>query len=641
MRTYRRYFENLSITAFFLLVSLTSTITGCGAPLGTGAPPRTPAALEIAPPTALEVADSESDARTLESKVTKVTVYSDRARITRSAKGEISTAPMVFAFRQLPGWVDDGSVRVSVSAGTIVDVRVDRDFLAKTTDESWQEAESTHRALGNKLAALNDELQILDAKKQQIEAIKAFSNEKITQDTIIGNINVENYGQMLKFVTDSLRETAAARRAVKSKIDELNPAYDASKRRLDSMKNVMKLEQTTVLVTLQATKATPADIELTYMLPGVTWEPMHELRVSTSDTESVDVTSFAEVTQISGEDWGNAELTFSTQSTTQSVRIPELEALTLGDTNTATEILTTQMSSFSRAQEAFEGQNKLWNEYHQSTTARRAMENFEQVYQSNIEYLQIVQSKTVQLFERLQNRGTTVHFRASGASSVRGDGHPVRVQIGRSTLASSQKIVAAPEQSLNAAHTLALMNSTGQPILPGRVALYRDGAFLGMTNVNFIAKGESFSLFLSVADHLKLSRELDQRQSSLLRGKRNRMKVAFVVTVENLSSEKTALTLADRIPVSENREIKIEEVRITPAVKASSKGILNWELNLQSKEKQQFRISYQIEYPATLILETDREGGSMERRSARPASPMEMDAESGIEDQIMQLEENF
>jgi len=592
---------------------------------------------EIVVPTSLEVADAESDARTLESKVTKVTVYSDRARITRSAKAELSIEPMVFAFRQLPGWVDDGSVRVSVSSGSIVDVRVDRDFLAKATDEGLQRIEEEHRALSEKRAALNDELVVLDAQKRQIEAIKAFSNEKITQDTIIGDVRVESYAQVLRFITDSLRATAEARRAVASKLADVNPEYQASLRRLESMKNLMKLEETTVLVTINASKATPAELELTYMLPGVTWEPMHELRVSTADTKSVNVISFAQVTQTSGEDWVDAELFFSTQSSTQAVRIPELEALTLGDTHTATRILTTKVSSFSRAQKAFEGQNRLWNEYHQNATARRARENFEQVYQSNVELFQVVQSKTVRLFERLQKRGTTAHFKAYGTSSVRGDGHPVRVQIGRSTLESSHKIVAAPEQSLNAAHTLSLVNSSDQPFLPGRVALYRDSAFLGMTNVDFIAKGEPFSLFLSVADHLKLSRELDHRQSSLIRRKRNRMKVAFIVTVENLSSEPTSLTLADRIPVSENREIKVERVKITPFVKADSRGILNWALKLMGLEKQQFRISYQVDYPAELIIETNRRR-RMERRSPAAASPMPAQ-DYGIEDQIMHLEE--
>ena len=51
------------------------------------------------------------------------------------------------------------------------------------------------------------------------------------------------------------------------------------------MKNLMKLEETTVLVTLQSSREARSIIDLTYMIPGATWEPMHELRVSTSDAK--------------------------------------------------------------------------------------------------------------------------------------------------------------------------------------------------------------------------------------------------------------------------------------------------------------------------------------------------------------------
>lgn len=627
-----------------LLVVSTSTLVACGPPPAPVVTPRQPVVEEVEAPVSVEVPDAESDSRTLESKVTKVTVYSDRARITRSAKVELSSEPTVYAIRQLPGWVDDGSVRVAVSAGRIVDVRVDRDFLATATDESLRQIEADHRELSEKRAALNDEIVVLDAKKRQIEAIKAFSNAKITQDTIIGDVRVESYAQVLGFITDSLRATAEARRAVASKLADLNPEYEASTRRLEAVKNLLKLEETTVLLTLQAKAETPAEIELTYMLPGVTWEPMHELRVNGNDSKTVDVVSYAQVTQTSGEDWVGAELSFSTQSTTQSVRIPELEALTLGDTQTATEILTHKVSSFTRAQKAFEGQNQMWNEFRQNVTARRARENFERVYQSNVELLQVVQSKTVRLFESLQKRGTTAHYRGRGVTSVRGDGQPVRIQIGRSTLAAKQKIVAAPEQSLNAAHTLELVNATEQPFLPGRVALYRDGAFLGMTSVDFIAKGEPFSLFLSVADHIKLSRELDHRQSSLIRQKRNRMKVAFVVTVENLSSEPTSITLADRVPVSENREIRVSRVKIEPAVSPDSHGILSWGLKLKAHERRRFRISYQVDYPAQLVIETSRRRRRNRVSPASPSAPARapMPAEDyGLEDQIFDLEQAF
>jgi uncharacterized protein (TIGR02231 family) len=262
-----------------------------------------------------------------------------------------------------------------------------------------------------------------------------------------------------------------------------------------------------------------------------------------------------------------------------------------------------QSASFSRAEAAFKGQNRLWNK---RLATEEQSSSFEEVYKTNFEALQIVQSKTVQIFQSLQQRGTTAQFKATSAAIVRADGRSVRVPIGRARLNAKQVIVAAPEQSLNAALTLDMRNESGQPLLPGNVALYQDGAFLGMTNLDFVADGESFALFLSVADQLKLSRTLDRKHSALLRKQRTQMQLAFVVTVENLSNKPVTLTLADRVPVSEEREIVISNVKINPDAKPDSKGIMRWQLTLQPKETRKFEVHYQIEYPPTLVLEMKR-----------------------------------
>ena len=622
-------------SSWFLATSL--SLLGCAGTTSSKDPATATNSPEAAAlPESIDAEALESTAKTLQSSVTEVTVYSDRAQVTRRSDATLTSEPAVYAFRKLPGWVDDGSVRVSTQAGRIVDVRVERSFLAKSTDETFLQAEAAHDALDQRIAALDDELMVLAAQKLQIESIKAFSLEKITQDTTIGDVSVETYSSVLDFITDSLRETAAARREVEVQRAAIAPEYEASQRTLADLQSLMSLEETTVFVTLQGGEGEATHIDLTYMLPGATWEPMHELRVSETDSTSVEVISFAQVTQTSGEDWGSAKLSFSTQSSTQSVRIPELEALTLGDTHTANRILTSKISSFTRAQQAYEGQNALWNKVHHEVSSDR--ESFETVYQSNFEYLQVAQGKTVELFESLQKRGTTAMFSANAAPAVRGDGHPVRMRIGRAELGAGQTIVAVPEQSLNAAQTLDLTNATGQSLLPGKVALYRDGTFLGMTEMDFVAEGEGFALFLGVADHIKLSRKLDRKRSALTRRRRTRMEVAFVVTVENLSDAPTVLTLADRIPVSENRDIKIDRVQISPSVKADSRGILNWQVSLAAKEQREFRISYQVEYPAELVIEARR------RRATEPSPASEVAPARKsyrIEEQLMDLEERF
>ena len=101
------------------------------------------------------------------------------------------------------------------------------------------------------------------------------------------------------------------------------------------------------------------------------------------------------------------------------------------------------------------------------------------------------------------------------------------------------------------------------------------------------------------------------------RRRKNKMQVAFVVTVENLSPKATVVSLTDRIPVSENRAIRVDRVRITGGVKPNSQGLLHWKLTLEPKEKRQLRISYQVEYPSELVLETRRSAARSARRYRR------------------------
>jgi uncharacterized protein (TIGR02231 family) len=562
------------------------------------------------------------------SSIRKVTVYSDRALVSREGTVKITTSPTVYAFRQLPGWVDDGSVRAATSAGRILDVRVARGYLARATEQSYLKAEKSARELSSRLLALDDEIKVLDAQAKQIEDIKAFSLDKLNKDVVggtsssagnpSGSVGVSTYAAVVDFIATKMREISKGRRAVQAEREKLAPEVEASKKRLEDLRGLTQLEETKVFVTVQGASVADGQLQLTYMLPGATWESAHELRAAETDPTAVEVTSFAVVTQASGEDWDHAELTFSTQSSTAAVRIPELEALTLGDARAATQTIETRSASFRRAEAAFKGQNRLWNTRVQSG---EHSSSFEENYQTNFESLQVTQSKTVQIFQSLQQRGTTAQFKALSTTNVRADGRSVRVPIGRTNLKAKKAIVAAPEQSLNAAQTLEMLNDSGQSLLPGNVALYQAGAFLGMTNLDFVADGEQFSLFLSVVDQLKLSRALDKKHSALVRKQRTQMQLAFIVTVENLSSKAMSLNLADRVPVSEDRDIVISGVKISPDAKPDSKGILRFYVTLQPKEKRKFEIHYQIEYPPSLVLEMKREAAAASPKLAQPGSP--------------------
>ncbi|MFH1530488.1 MAG: mucoidy inhibitor MuiA family protein [Pseudomonadota bacterium] len=578
----------------------------------------------------------------LATSVSEVTVYSDRARITREAAIDLRKSSKTWAITKLPGWVDDGSVRVSLrpgDAGRIVDVRVQRTFLARSTDSAYREAEGKVQEIADQISALDDTARILQVEAEQVMAIKVFSMEKLPKDAALRDIKIESYGQVVSFITERLEANAKARRDIQRLRRELQPELDARQRALAELQGLTMLEETTVLVT--ASGSGRAILELTYMLPGATWEPVHELRAEGSDPRKAQIATYAVVTQTTGEDWKDVDISFSTQSSTASNKIPQITALTLGDGEAASRIMEERAQSFNRAKQAFEGQNRLWNKMNAPAfQLANQGENFDQVYDNNFEQMQLVQTKAAAVFQRLSSRGTSAHFPGDGKSTIRMDGNPVRVPIGLTTLDAQQQVVAVPEQSLNAVRTLQMINAGDKPLLPGRVSLFHDGAFLGMTDLDFVAAGETFAVFLGVADQVKLSRVLDRKNSDIDRKKTTRMRVKWVITVENLSDQPVTLDLADRIPISQNSAIEVDKISITGDMEPDSKGLLKWTLTLAPKEKRTFTIGYRVEYPPALVrqLNTDR----ARKRASMPSSPsMDFDDESEASEQIMKMEQLF
>ncbi|PKN32211.1 MAG: hypothetical protein CVU63_19955, partial [Deltaproteobacteria bacterium HGW-Deltaproteobacteria-20] len=357
------------LTRVAVLLFAFCTPIGCAPKTPPTAPvPGSTQSAEDAPPVfALASEVSADDVKNaVSSRITKVTVYSDRALVTREASVPLTKDAVVHRFHHLPGWVDDGSVRASTSTGRIVDVNVERRFLARSTDAGFRKVEQQHKDLEQRLQALDDELAILEAQKAHIESIEMFSLDKLSTDAVMRDIKVSSYGEVVDFVSGSLRATAAARRRTVAERERLAPEVEASKRNLEELRRLTTLEETSVLVTLQGSADGTANVTLTYATPGATWEPMHELRAESAKPSTAELTSFAVVTQTTGEDWNRAELSFSTQSASDPDRIPELEMLALGQTEEATRSVTKRETSFHRAQQAYTEQNMHWNRMNQA-----------------------------------------------------------------------------------------------------------------------------------------------------------------------------------------------------------------------------------------------------------------------------------
>ncbi len=531
-------------------------------------------------------------------KIQAVTVFADRARVTRvgtvtvkePAKGAGETSRLFFS--GLPGWIDPGSVRVRVLSGgsgkvSLHDVSVDKTFLARASEESVRKAEAAVQEIRDQLAALSDEDAVLKAELEQVQSIRAFTVAKIPRDVATRPIKMATYGQVIDFVAERARRVRASRRAIEAKRRALRPELRRRERARDALRARAKLQQSRVTAAVEGHGK--IRVELTYLTPGASWEPVSEIRAQGSTQATL--VQLASVIQTTGEDWTGARLSFATQSPSQMLAVPEAAALLIGGSGGRGlgQVMGRMGDSFAQANQRYLTDNMA------SFKGNAAMMN-------NFQQQQQLQARAVQTFAALSKRGTTAHFDALAQRTVRADGKAVRVPIARATFAMKAQVVGVPEVSLNAVRSAEVTNTSDQPILPGRAALFVDGAFVGTSALDFVPPGDTFSLFLGVHDRLKLTRALDRKRSAKRRhGKRTELTVSFLVTAQNLSDAPVTVVLTDRVPVVQGDDIELDDVHIPKGARRNSDGIVRWTALLAPRQTRRWRVEYTLDYPTGLV----------------------------------------
>lgn len=552
-----------------------------------------------------------SDAEPLTSRIATVTVYADRAQVTRHAPIELGGAVGRFALARLPGWIDAESVRVALdppSAGQILDVSVQRDHLAQAPEEAVRKANEAVAQVADEIGAIADEELTLQEEIARMDALRVLTIERMPREIAVGELKAKSLAESMAVISETVRRDRQQLRQLVKRRRELEPVLQQRQRELADLHERSHLQQSTVVV--EARGSGKATLKITYLTPGATWEPVGELRVTKGGT-LVQVQQFAQVVQTTGEDWSGAVLAFSTQRPDDVLDVPKAHGLMLDKTGAGLgDVVAKMAASFSQAQSVYAAENmsiakKKGNQWSESL-ARQAE----------------AQNRALQSFSRIEGRGTTAHFFALGERSVRPDGKAVRVPIAAGEFAATPRVVAVPEVSLNAVRVADLRNGGQVPILPGRAALYVDGAFVGSSELDFAAPGEAFSVFLGVHDRIKVERTLDKKMSALRRsGRRTEMALAFVVTLENLSDQPQTLELSERIPVAQSEQIEVSDVETPHKTKPDGQGVVRWNETLPPRAKVQLRVSYTLEYPSDFVTRARQQDPERHRAPANSPAP--------------------
>jgi hypothetical protein len=276
-------------------------------------------------------------AQTPASRITSVTLYTDRAMITRTASVTLSPGVQQVTLEKLPPLLQDQSVRISASGraqAKILEVKVGRKFLDTLTTARLKPLLQKSRSLSYEIRRLNDRLQVLNHQEEFIKKITIASEESVARELKTQRPSVDDYRKLLAFFDSELSRLTVETRKIEDERLEVQQSFDAVQREIREAGGTPDKSEKEVTVIFDVARGGALELEASYLLTGAGWTPAYDIRASSGDS-AVSLAYFASVRQNTGEEWKNIRLTLTTSRPASGGSPGELHPWYVGAAETA------------------------------------------------------------------------------------------------------------------------------------------------------------------------------------------------------------------------------------------------------------------------------------------------------------------
>jgi hypothetical protein len=172
------------------------------------------------------------------------------------------------------------------------------------------------------------------------------------------------------------------------------------------------------------------------------------------------------------------------------------------------------------------------------------------------------------------------------------------IAIDKFNLPAEYEYYTAPVLNENVFITARVKDWEKYDLLPGEANVYFEGSYAGKTYLDPTLTTEDLTVSLGTDPSIVVERkEVDDTKGKSFLGGTRIVAKNYEISIRNNKNTDISLVMEDRIPVSQNKQIKVEEVKTGGAEYDEKKGLLTWKLNLKAKETVKKQLSYEVRHP--------------------------------------------
>ena len=512
------------------------------------------------------------------SSIDTVTVYPDGASVTRVIAVDLPAGDNTVVVSDFPLGLDRASLRVEGEA--------DAKLAIGAIDAKTPRAESPvdPHDIDKRIQALKDQRQDLQGAIDAANARRKFAEHFAEAAPAgIGDKGearpISEWREAFAAVSDEVAAAEAAVRDAERKQRDL----DREIAKLASDRQVKPPNKLEVRLDLAAAGATTAKLRVTYNVRNARWTPLYDARLDTGARDrkpALELVRRAEITQSTGEDWSDVALSVSTVRTAQGGNAPELNSLIVRYPEPP------QVSSAPLPAAPLQSLQRSADRRDAALAAPMPMKKAE-------EQEAVADTGGYQVMFRIQGR---VSLSASeGAKSLR---------ISTASIVPDLIVRAVPVLDPTAYLEASFHQSEDAPLLPGRIAIYRDGAFVGREQMKAASKDEIVRLGFGADDKVKVERTVVKRNegsAGLLVATSKTDERSFKTSVRNGHDFPIKVAIDDQLPVSETEDIQVDLLPAsTPPTTTNlrdKRGVLEWAFEAKPGESRDIALAWRVRWP--------------------------------------------
>jgi uncharacterized protein (TIGR02231 family) len=523
-------------------------------------------------------------------QITAVTVYTDRALITRQGTINLTGTERQLILLDLPPTLDPESIRISGKGQIPVKlqgVTTDRQYTVEPVVERIAELTAEIDRLETDKRHLQYQINTISLQSSFINGLREKTETTFSRSLASQQIGLEDTQNLLNFIGTNNAEYALATEDLQHQQRQIDKRLKSLQLQLREVQTPYSKESLELRVGIEPTGAGEFQLEVAYVVDRASWTPLYDLRVQ-SASNTIQLNYLAEITQTTGEDWSNVSLILSTAKPGLGTLPPKLNPWYI---DAPAPVPPAPMMRMRRnADMDF------------AVAAAPAGGAFGEADDTDIPTMNYT-AETV--MADVSQQGSVVTFQLAGGGNIPSDGNPHKVTILHDRFPCKLEYIAMP-RLVSFAYLQA--RATNRPdaatLLPGSANIFRDDMFVGKTNLENIAPRQEFKLNLGVDEGIKIDRELIERQvDKKFIGGNRRITFAYRLTITNLLATPNRIQIEDQIPHSRNEQIKVKVLKISPQIQLGELGKLTWELDLPANAKTEIYYQFSIEHPEHLQIQ--------------------------------------